>query len=256
VVSNRCSSLRDGDLTLYDTSAETIFADRARCGFRSGGGDLDPHLRRAAPTASADVGPCWARMLEGVLVMRLYDDPVEVRRGLVNGVEAPAQFVWRGRLWVVHEIIAHWMETGAWWVQAPAEDPDLIPEREVWRVGASRGRAGDRLDDDRLEDNGSDDRPEGNGSEGSGFDDRPEGSGSDDRYEGNGSDDRSEGSESEGSGFDDRPEGSGSEGSGPGDYGPGDYGPEGQRRTEGNRGVFDLSFDWSVGRWQLARAHD
>jgi len=209
VVSNRCSSLRDGDLTLYDTSAETIFADRARCGFRSGGGDLDPHLRRAAPTASADVGPCWARMLEGVLVMRLYDDPVEVRRGLVNGVEAPAQFVWRGRLWVVHEIIAHWMETGAWWVQAPAEDPDLVPEREVWRVGASRGRAGDRLEDngsdDRLEDNGSDDRSEGGGSEGSG---------------------------------------------------PGDYGPEGQRRTEGNRGVFDLSFDWSVGRWQLARAHD
>ena len=260
MVSNRCSSLRDGDLTLYDTSAETIFADRARCGFRSGGGDLDPHLRRAAPTASADVGLCWARMLEGVLVMRLYDDPVEVRRGLVNGVEAPAQFVWRGRLWVVHEIIAHWMETGAWWVQAPAEDPDLIPEREVWRVGASRGRAGDRLEDNgsddrsegsESEDNGSDDRSEGNGSEGSGFDDRPEGSGSDDRYEGNGSDDRSEGSESEGSGFDDRPEGSGSEGSG-----PGDYGPEGQRRTEGNRGVFDLSFDWSVGRWQLARAHD
>ena len=232
MVSNRCSSLRDGDLTLYDTSAETIFADRARCGFRSGGGDLDPHLRRAAPTASADVGPCWARMLEGVLVMRLYDDPVEVRRGLVNGVEAPAQFVWRGRLWVVHEIIAHWMETGAWWVQAPAEDPDLIPEREVWRVGASRGRAGDRLDDDRLEDNGSDDRSEGNGS--------------DDRSEDSGSDDRSEGSESEGGGSDDRSEGSG----------PGDYGPEGQRRTEGNRGVFDLSFDWSVGRWQLARAHD
>jgi hypothetical protein len=222
VVSNRCSSLRDGDLTLYDTSAETIFADRARCGFRSGGGDLDPHLRRAAPTASADVGPCWARMLEGVLVMRLYDDPVEVRRGLVNGVEAPAQFVWRGRLWVVHEIIAHWMETGAWWVQAPAEDPDLIPEREVWRVGASRGRAGDR-----LEDNGSDDRLEDNGS-----DDRSEDNGSDDRSEGGGSDDRSEGG------------------------GPGDYGPEGQRRTEGNRGVFDLSFDWSVGRWQLARAHD
>jgi hypothetical protein len=125
--------------------------------------------------------------------MRLYDDPVEVRRGLVNGVDAPAEFVWRGRLWVVHEVISHWMETGAWWVQAPAEDTDLIAEREVWRVSASRGRASDRSDDDQVGDDGAGDRPEGQ---------------------------------------------------------------PGKRRPEGSRGVFDLSFDWSVGHWQLTRAHD
>lgn len=125
--------------------------------------------------------------------MRLYDDPVEVRRGLVNGVDAPAEFVWRGRLWVVHEVISHWMETGAWWVQAPAEDTDLIAEREVWRVSASRGRASDRSDDDQVGDNGADARPEGK---------------------------------------------------------------SGKRHPEGSRGVFDLSFDWSVGHWQLTRAHD
>jgi hypothetical protein len=125
--------------------------------------------------------------------MRLYDDPVEVRRGLVNGVDAPAEFVWRGRLWVVHEVISHWMETGAWWVQAPAEDTDLIAEREVWRVSASRGRSNDRSDDDQFDDNGADDRPEGQ---------------------------------------------------------------SGKRRPEGSWGVFDLSFDWSVGHWQLTRAHD
>jgi hypothetical protein len=196
MVSNRCSNLRnddwDGDLTLYDTSVEAIFADRARRGFCSGGGDLDPHLRRAAPmgsrrSSSGDGRGCLSRRgsvlgpdARGSLVMRLYDDPVEVRRGLVNGVEAPAEFVWRGRLWVVHEVIAHWMETGAWWVQAPAEDTDLIAEREVWRVGASRSRAGDQPDDNEVDD----------------------------------------------------------------------------RRMGGSRGVFDLSFDWSVGHWQLARAHD
>jgi Family of unknown function (DUF6504) len=129
--------------------------------------------------------------------MRLYNDPVEVRRGLVNGVEAPAEFMWRGRAWVVHEVIAHWLETGAWWVQAPAEDTDLVAEREVWRVGASRGGASRSGAGDQPDDR-SDDRP----------DDRP-----DDR-EAN------------------------------------------DRRIGGNRGVFDLSFDWSVGHWQLARAHD
>ena len=47
--------------------------------------------------------------------MRRYDDPVEVRRGLVTGVEGPEQFLWRGRLWKVRAVLAHWVETGAWW---------------------------------------------------------------------------------------------------------------------------------------------
>ncbi|QNN53107.1 DUF6504 family protein [Nocardioides mesophilus] len=51
--------------------------------------------------------------------MRRYDDPVEVRRGMVAGPggrqEGPEQFLWKGRLWKVCEIEAHWVETGPWW---------------------------------------------------------------------------------------------------------------------------------------------
>ena len=42
--------------------------------------------------------------------MRRYDDPVEVRRGMVRGaqgpVEGPEQFLWRGRLWKVADVLA------------------------------------------------------------------------------------------------------------------------------------------------------
>ena len=77
--------------------------------------------------------------------MRRYDDPVEVRKG---ADEDPEQFLWRGRLWQVREVVAHWVETGAWWTRRPADqsdqaggvDTDLLREREVWRVAAARGR--------------------------------------------------------------------------------------------------------------------
>lgn len=88
--------------------------------------------------------------------MRRYDDPVDVRRGVVDGSEGPEQFLWRGQLWKVHAVVAHWVETGAWWESPGAravlgtdaeEDagglavlPDLTAEREVWRVEASCGR--------------------------------------------------------------------------------------------------------------------
>src|SRR4029077_7165324 len=36
--------------------------------------------------------------------MRRYDDPVETRMGQVSGVEAPEQFLWRGRLWKVRAV--------------------------------------------------------------------------------------------------------------------------------------------------------
>ena len=91
--------------------------------------------------------------------MRRYDDPVDVRRGRVAGagdgsllVEGPEQFLWRGRLWKVSAVVAHWVETGAWWQSTGADavrgaDPgpgsaepvDLSAEREVWRVEAGRG---------------------------------------------------------------------------------------------------------------------
>ncbi len=74
--------------------------------------------------------------------MRRYDDPVEVRRGQA---EDPDQFLWRGRLWKVRAVVAHWVETGPWWqagndiVGGPGTAPDLVAERELWRVEAGRG---------------------------------------------------------------------------------------------------------------------
>jgi len=64
--------------------------------------------------------------------MRQYDDPVEVRRGETEG---PEQFLWRGRLWKVRAVVAHWVETGPWWQGSS----DLVAERELWRVEAGRG---------------------------------------------------------------------------------------------------------------------
>ncbi len=96
--------------------------------------------------------------------MRRYDEAIDVRRGLVSGQEAPTQFLWRDSLWVVRDIISHWIETGAWWEQpgvrelfgeagAPggggsgeeagaARCADLLDEVELWRVEAMRGRHG------------------------------------------------------------------------------------------------------------------
>jgi hypothetical protein len=116
--------------------------------------------------------PPWLLPVLLEVRMRRYDDTIEVRRGLVNGTEAPEQFLWRGRLWLVHDVMAHWVETGAWWEQGqvrsllgtdgtdgpgdpggagdpdgaepPAAGGDLLAEREVWRVDAASGRAGFR----------------------------------------------------------------------------------------------------------------
>ena len=62
--------------------------------------------------------------------MRRYDDPVEVRKG---ADEDPDQFLWRGRLWQVREVVAHWVETGAWWARPSG---DAVAARG-WR---GRGR--------------------------------------------------------------------------------------------------------------------
>jgi hypothetical protein len=106
--------------------------------------------------------------------MRRYDDPVDVRRGQVPGtggdpVEGPEQFLWKGRLWKVHAVLAQWVETGPWWqsrgahavlgtadgaddgaggragdgagdgVRRPVRTVDPGAERDVWRVEAGRG---------------------------------------------------------------------------------------------------------------------
>jgi hypothetical protein len=99
--------------------------------------------------------------------MRMYADPVEVRPVPGDGTGAPAAFLWRGRLYVVRDVLGHWCERRAWWsspaarlVHGEGEGPDaaregreadpggtatriadLAEEREVWRVAASPGRA-------------------------------------------------------------------------------------------------------------------
>jgi hypothetical protein len=48
-------------------------------------------------------------------VTRLHADPVEVRRTDTGAGPEPAQFLWRGRLYVVREVLARWTESGGWW---------------------------------------------------------------------------------------------------------------------------------------------
>jgi hypothetical protein len=69
-------------------------------------------------------------------------DPVEVRRGPVDGAvggeDAPEQFLWRGRLYVVRTVLARWTEAGGWWRNAEVVVDDR--ERDWWRVEADSGR--------------------------------------------------------------------------------------------------------------------
>ena len=77
---------------------------------------------------------------------RLHSDPVEVRRR----DDVPEQFLWRGRLYVVREVLARWTEAGGWWrgsavrsLTAGDAGPTSIDdnERDWWRVEADSGRA-------------------------------------------------------------------------------------------------------------------
>lgn len=75
---------------------------------------------------------------------RTYSDPIEVRRsGEAPDESGPTQFLWRGRLYVVREVIAHWIEAGTWWggSRRALEGSLLTREHEVWRVEAQAGRS-------------------------------------------------------------------------------------------------------------------
>lgn len=91
---------------------------------------------------------------------RLHTDQVEVR----TQADQPHQFLWRGRLYLVAEVLGHWSESGEWWraaavqaltsgghgsgaagAQDPEQDDGDVPEiddgsREWWRVEAGTGR--------------------------------------------------------------------------------------------------------------------
>ena len=104
--------------------------------------------------------------------MRRYTDPVEVRSASTDGTGTgtPSAFLWRGRVYLVRDVLGHWCERRSWWSSPAArrvhgegvpaidgtlalDDPlpgpaaasvrvaDLAQEREVWRVSASPGRA-------------------------------------------------------------------------------------------------------------------
>lgn len=78
---------------------------------------------------------------------RRYAEPVDVMRG----DDAPTQFLWRSRLYVVRAVLGHWLEAGAWWTRSASlslltggdQTADAVDdaEREFWRVEATAGRA-------------------------------------------------------------------------------------------------------------------
>ena len=95
-------------------------------------------------------------------MVRRFSDSVQVRvrereqSGMAR--QAPAAeasgapheaFIWRGRLYVVRAVVAHWRERRAWWRDAlDADEAQVRPgetlvaasrEQHVWRVEASPG---------------------------------------------------------------------------------------------------------------------
>jgi hypothetical protein len=65
-------------------------------------------------------------------VVRRYEEPIEVRAAgeqAASGGDpaedagAPAAFLWRGRLYVVRQVLDHWKERRPWWRDALDERP-------------------------------------------------------------------------------------------------------------------------------------
>ena len=102
--------------------------------------------------------------------LRPGDDPVEVSLRPAPAGPVPEQFLWRGRLYVVLDVLARWTQSGGWWrgaamtalttgceappvrrsvaggQPAPAPGPPGSAgidddEQQWWRVEAASGRA-------------------------------------------------------------------------------------------------------------------
>jgi len=78
---------------------------------------------------------------------RLHADLVEVRTRSEAAGPVPEQFLWRGRLYVVREVLARWTAAGSWWKEGWKEQRDSgvddgvdDGEQQWWRVEASSGR--------------------------------------------------------------------------------------------------------------------
>jgi hypothetical protein len=70
--------------------------------------------------------------------VRIYAESVDVQRR----DDTPTQFLWRGRLYLVRDVYAHWVEAGGWWrtTGTAAATGTSDGEREFWRVEAGAGR--------------------------------------------------------------------------------------------------------------------
>ena len=95
---------------------------------------------------------------------RLHADLVEVRTRPEPAGPVPDQFWWRGRLYLVREVLARWTESGSWWrgrgirallsggeavalddrepVVFDVQEPVVFDDQERlwWRVEADSGR--------------------------------------------------------------------------------------------------------------------
>jgi hypothetical protein len=83
---------------------------------------------------------------------RRFTEPVEVHTRVEASGPVPDQFLWRGRLYVVREVLARWTESGSWWkgtsMSAVVTGGEIasttltVDDRATqwWRVEADSGR--------------------------------------------------------------------------------------------------------------------
>lgn len=84
---------------------------------------------------------------------RRFTEPAEVSAQVTASGPVPDQFFWRGRLYVVREVLARWTESGSWWrgtaMSAVVTGDEMAPSATLavddrstqwWRVEADSGR--------------------------------------------------------------------------------------------------------------------
>jgi len=89
-------------------------------------------------------------------VTRLYGNSVDSAAEVRRRDDEPEQFLWRDRLYLVRDVLGHWMESGGWWragVSRAALSGEHAgtaangilddQEREFWRVVAGAGQHSD-----------------------------------------------------------------------------------------------------------------
>ena len=71
-------------------------------------------------------------------MVRVYAESIDVQRRDAT----PTQFLWRGRLYLVRDVYAHWVEAGGWWRTTGTASAETTGdgEREFWRVEAGAGQ--------------------------------------------------------------------------------------------------------------------